>query len=347
MLADVAVTRPGLMLSGLVQAAVAGNAEEIRFLIGASEIRAKIHYPSTSWPNARVQSHIARSIAVAQLLRASEISWECGGEKRCFTEIKETEPVVPNRGLCIFRFASRPASFWEGLRELLGIRHRAHKELYERCLFCPVPVFVDGVRVNNPAPIRRGAGCEVITLAPPGAPPGLVILTPTQARLGFGLISIAGRTFKSEPDLYGQTLILEETGEPQFETHTLPEALGVTVAKLFQPYVDDGGYVHEITRERTDWLNAAPFLARWDKHFECFRARRWLRLTDEKRPSAWRPIVDGVQLDDVVIPNSPAGCLVIENVSELDPQWSESRAQELIRELARFYESWQFFRQSA
>ncbi|MFN8612075.1 MAG: hypothetical protein U0931_31310 [Vulcanimicrobiota bacterium] len=315
-LARLSQAQPGLMLGKLVQAAVAGAAHSLAFTIGSNEIRACLDFTSAVTNLGRVQKHLAMAVALAQVVQPSELSWQSGGQKYSLVDPAHSPDDLAIRGPSVFSFRARPTSFWDGLKELLGQRHNSAQFVYERCLRCPVPVSIDARPVNNPTwSIQGDLQCDLVELAPPEAEPRQIILASTQQLNGYGTTWLNDQRFTADPLRPHQPVVmLDVPAQPEIVTAaTLSD--GLLLAKSFEMVreYDDGSY-REVERvlSRTVWLNHAPYLSQSQ-----LRARTWARMLRRSLPSTLFPVLDGLQLDKVSLPNCPPGCTVIRAVSDL------------------------------
>ena len=202
-LSKLAELEPGLMLGKLVQAAVVAQASQVRFAVGAGDLVAKINFPETARADQEVQEHMATVFALAQGLRPRELTWLCGGITRNFVGPATGDGPLATEGLAVFRFG-RPASLWQELRALVVARRDAAALLRQRAYLCPIPVFVDAVRINDPTRAGISSGLEVIQLLRRGGLPRGWLGAPSPHALGARTVCLAGQTFQ-DPTSFGAT----------------------------------------------------------------------------------------------------------------------------------------------
>ena len=336
-LSKVAELEPGLMLGKIIQAAVVAQATQVRFAVSARDIVAKINFPESARTDQEVQEHMATAFALAQGLRPRELTWTCGGVTRSFVGRVSGEGALRTEGLAVFRFEGRYPSLWEELRAMVVARRDAACLLRERAYLCPIPVFVDAVRVNQPAQAGIQPGCDILQLSRRGILPRNQVLAPSPRACRAQKVLLGEQTFQGKTS-FGEepspmhplkTLILEGTQNPraaereiplqeQLDLRSVVTSPGLALCNQVQR---SDGLLNRITRQ-TDWLNPEAHLSpetTRESFDPTLYAQRWIsRLDKVQLPSELWPVQDGLLLNKVLLPNCPVGFRVIMPVREMN-----------------------------
>ena len=329
-LAKVGELEPGLMLGKLIQAAVVARATQVRFALSARDIVCKINFPESARTDQEVQEHMATAFALAQGLRPRELTWTCSGVTRGFVGRVSGEGALRTEGLAVFRFEGRYASLWEELRALVVARRDAACLLRERAYLCPIPVFVDAVRVNHPARAGIYPGCEILQLSRRGALPRSQVLAPCPWACQAQTVVLEGKTYRGESS-FGlpvsplhppKTVLIEGAEKPQVSERQIapgerPDLRGIITSPgvaLCSYSERDYDSVSRILQQ-TDWLNPDAYLSpetTLARTNPTFYARRWISLLDkvQGKSELW-PVQDGLLLNKVLLTKCPSGFRVI------------------------------------
>lgn len=330
---SVARLEPGLLLGKLIQAAVAARATQIRFTLEREGVQAKINFPETARTDQRVQQYLATSIALGQALGPRELSWEARGERRGFARRESSDGWLVTEGLCVFRFTGPQLGFWEGLKQSLSGRHSMHALAHRRAYLCPIPVYLDGARLNAPAPPRRLKQClDAVHLASLDVPcgqrmsiPPICDLEPRTARIGgkdyVGKMSFATYSDKNHLLLDGcvapevRRREVPQGMNPASRGHLRPPAGGMVLCNVCEPRAD----LEPRVFHQWEWLNAGPYLnmaTTPQGQVPHLSARRWFRLGSGEASELW-PLQDGLLLNPIELRRVPAGAHIVMPVGDM------------------------------
>ncbi len=340
-LAKVSQLEPGLMLGKILQAAVVARATQVRFAVSARDIQAKINFPEAARTDQEVQEHMATAFALAQGLRPRELSWQCGGLTRQFTGRVSGEGALKTEGLAVFRFEGRYPSLFEEIASWVVARRDAACLLRERAFLCPIPVFLDAVRVNAPESARLQPGCEVVQLALKGGLPRNRVIAPcprlaqAQAvwldnRVVRGYLSFGERP---DPRFPPKSFIFEgaegvQMAERQLGPHAVVDSRATLAANhgpgtlALTNHSSGHGQVPVTVSSQWEWLNADAYLSletTRESYLQTLCARRWISLfPDQKQQSELWPVQDGLLLNKIPLTRCAGGCRVVVPVREVN-----------------------------
>ena len=333
-LTSVARLEPGLLLGKLIQAAVAARASQIRFTVEREGVQAKINFPETARTDQRVQQYLATAVALGQTLSPRELSWEARGQRREFARRESTDGWLTTEGLCLFRFTGPRLGFWESLKESLSSRHSMHALAHRRAYLCPIPVYLDGARLNAPAPPRHlKESLDAIQVASIDVPlgqrmsiPPLCDLQPRKVRIldrdYVGKMSFSAYSDKNSVVLDGCVAPEVRFREiprgitPASRGHLRPAAGGMVLCNFCEPRPELPPQV----LHQWEWLNAGPYLNQAttpQSQVPHLSARRWIRLSGEKEVSELWPLQDGLLLNPVELKRVLPGVQVIMPVGDM------------------------------
>lgn len=328
-LAKVSQLEPGLMLGKILQAAVVARAAQVRFAISARDVQAKINFPDSARTDQEVQEHMATAFALAQGLKPRELSWQCGGLTRQFTGRVSGEGALKTEGLAVFRFEGRYPSLLEEIYSWVVARRDAACLLRERAFLCPIPVFLDAVRVNAPDAARILPGCEVVQLARRGKAPRDRVLAPCPSRCRAQVVGLNERVmfgknaFGEVPDprYPPKAYILEGAEQPQVEERKFGFGESAPGLVLTNQVIGSQNTVFE-TSSQWEWNNPDPYLSpetTRESYWPTLCARRWISLfPNQSQPSELWPVQDGLLLNKLPLTRCPGGCRVIVPVREMN-----------------------------
>jgi hypothetical protein len=333
-LTSVARLEPGLLLGKLIQAAVAAQATQIRFTLEREGVLAKIHFPEKARTDQRVQHYLATAVALGQALGSRQLYWEASGQRRQFARRESSDGWLNTEGLCLFRFLGPQLGFWESLKLSLSGRHSMHALAHRRTYLCPIPVYLDGVRLNAPRPPRPISNCfEAIGLAARDTPCGQRMSIPPICDLEPRRVRIGGKDYTGKQS-FGvgrdqNSVLLEGCREPEVRGrdipygfspasrgHLRPAAGGVVLCNVCDHIGED---LTLIVRHQWEWLNAGHYLnsaTALQGHVPHLNARRWIRLGSIGTSELW-PIQDGLLLNPIELKRIPPGAQVILPVGDL------------------------------
>ena len=333
-LSNVARLEPGLLLGKLIQAAVAAGATQIRFTVEREAVQAKINFPERARTDQRVQQYLASAVALGQSLSPRELFWECAGKRRHFAQKQSTDGWLDTEGPCLFRYLAPALGFWEGLKSSIFGRNSMHNLVHRRVYLCPIPVYLDGARMNAPrAPSQAREGLEAILLAsldvPSGqrmAMPPLCDLEPSRVRIGehrcSGSNSFGGSRSSTFAFLEGAVQPEVKRREnpqrlsPASKGHLRAEGGGVVLCNSTSYGADSCPQVHY----QWEWSNSLAYLSSWTTpqgQVPHLCARRWIRLGTNLASQLW-PVQDGLLLNPIELKRLPAGTQVIMPVGDLN-----------------------------
>ena len=332
-LSNVARLEPGLLLGKLIQAAVAAGATQIRFTVEREAVQAKINFPERARTDQRVQQYLATAVALGQALSPRELFWEAHGERRHFAHKQSTDGWLTTEGYCVFRFLGQAVGFWEGLKSSIFGRQSMHELVHRRAYLCPIPVYLDGARMNAPAePAAAREGLEAILLASLDVPssqrmaiPPLCDLQPWRVKIGErqypGMNSFGGdrkRTFACLEGAFQPEVRHRENPHglsPVSKGHLRPDGGGMVLCNS----TIYGGLVPEINYQ-WEWTNCVPYLRTWTTpqgQVPHICARRWIRMGTDLPSQLW-PVQDGLLLNPIELARLPLGVQVIMPVGDLN-----------------------------
>lgn len=340
-LAKVSQLEPGLMLGKILQAAVVARATQVRFAVSAYDIQAKINFPETARTDQEVQEYMATAFALAQGLRPRKLSWQCGGLTRHFTGRVSGEGALKTEGLAIFRFEGRYPSLFEEIRSWVVARRDAACLLHERAYLCPIPVFLDAVRVNAPEAAKILPGCEVVQLALRGGLPRHRVIAPCPRQCRSQVVWLneqvvrGGKAFGETPDprFRPKAYILEGADAPQLTERnftayeyvdsrpTLAASHGPATLVLSNTTNGRTESLNHVSSQ-WEWNNADAYLSldtTRESYLQTLCARRWISLfPNESQQSELWPVQDGLLLNKVPLSRCVGGCRVIVPVREMN-----------------------------
>ncbi|MBN9420779.1 hypothetical protein ABS71_19320 [bacterium SCN 62-11] len=356
-LAKVSQLEPGLMLGKIVQAAVVARATQVRFAVSARDIVAKINFPESARTDQEVQEHMATAFALAQGLRPRELTWTCAGLTRQFTGRVSGEGALKTEGLAVFRFEGRYPTLWEEIRSWVVARRDAACLLRERAYLCPIPVFLDAVRLNHPGGSTGKQGAEVVQVTLRGGVPRERVLAPCPRSCSAQVVGIGDQVLRGknafwhtpDPRFPLRTYILEGADRPRVSEPGSGTFVLTNIAHFNQnsglPYVS----------KQWEWDNPDPYLSpetTLESQFPSLCARRWISLfPDTKLESELWPVQDGLLLNKLPLSRCPGGARVIMPVREMnldldqlnvlqDERFQEIQ-EELMTELPRLRAHWE------
>lgn len=359
-LAKVSQLEPGLMLGKLVQAAVVARATQVRFSVSARDIQARINFPETARTDQEVQEHMATAFALAQGLRPRELSWRCGGLTRQFTGRVSGEGALKTEGLAIFRFEGRYPTLLEEIYSWVVARRDAACLLRERAYLCPIPVYLDAVRINAPAAAQIRPGCEVVQLSRRGVPPRQRVLAAPPSQCWPQVVWMDGQTLRGK-DAFGRAMdprfppkayILEGAEGPEIRERKVVDCSAGLVLTNQTRILESGVFC---VLSQWEWHNPDAYLSpetTLESAFPSLCARRWISLShDQTQQSELWPVQDGLLLNKVPLTRCPGGCRVIVPVREMNLDLDQLNIlqdevfqllqDELVTELARLRALWE------
>lgn len=310
-LAQLARLEPELMLGKLVQAAVAGKASQVRFRVRRQSLEADIHFPPGP-ASAKTRGYLKLALAWASYQEPRQLSWSCGSCQ---------EPEAS--GSCHFVFESR---VWEQLRALVTGRRNYHIFLSERTYLCPVPVYLDSVLVNRiPASLFNNAS-EVLRALPSATgflAPSLSLFEASSVHIGD---QQAARHASDHRGIGQRPVVVEGVPDARLESKSLHsefqpepwlpyEAEDVLLCASCENFGTSGWKV----LEQWEWRNAQAYLSEIGSP-RFTKVDRWVSfryLSYRQDPCELWPVLDGVLLEMVLLPEGPPGCRVIQAVDGL------------------------------
>lgn len=333
-LTTVARLEPGLLLGKLIQAAVAAQASQIRITVEREGVQAKINFPERARTDQRVQQYLATAVALGQALAPRELFWEARGQRRPFANRESSDGWLTTEGLCVFCFVGPKLSFWEGLKLSLTGRHSMHTLVHGRAYLCPIPVYLDGARMNEPRPPRQVKdSLDAFHLASVDVPCGQRMSAPPVCDLAPRCARIldqdyVGRT-SFQVNFDKNSVLIEGCVAPEVALrhvpagmypasrgHLRPAAGGMVLCNLCKARSELSPRVEH----QWEWLNAGPYLNQATTpqgQVSHLHARRWIRLGGDDTSSELWPLQDGLLLNPLELRRCPKGAQVIMPVGDL------------------------------
>jgi hypothetical protein len=359
-LAKVSQLEPGLMLGKIVQAAVVARATQVRFAVSARDIVAKINFPESARTDQEVQEHMATAFALAQGLRPRELTWKCGDRLRSFTGRVSGEGALQTEGLAVFRFEGRYPTLWEEIRSWVSARRDAASLLLERAVLCPVPVYLDAVRINEPKKLVSWPGGEVVQVTARSAGLRERILAPGPSDCFAQVVRVADEVLRGknafwrtpDPRFPPKAYLLEDAQTPKIEElGKYQTQRGMALTNQTQVGLDN---VPRLLKQ-WDWTNPDAYLSPETTRLgesSMLCARRWISLLpDSKQPSELWPVQDGLLLNKVPLSRCVGGCRVIvpvrnlnldlDQLNMLQDDFFQELQDELVSELPRLRALWE------
>lgn len=313
--AELARQEPGLMLGRLLQVAVAWNARSVHFIIESNDLEVRIKHGGAS-PIPIMEDYLKGAFLLAAALEPSDTRWTHG----------ETEAR--------YRYYERHLAFWEALKRELFKRTRYHPWLFQHCRFCPIPVFLDGCRLNNPFPLE--GSLQVMEVVPASTPTRHRLIAPSPRGLGSTKTCLDGKCYQGinsfgtiSPEPWrggGQTLWLE--GPKKVKVEKRP-ALGpghdhVTLVTEYTMQE-----FHHQTVAQWDWLEAGDYRSPATTPTTSpthMNVRYWLSHDPQARyPATLHPVRDGLLLESVSLDDFPKGSRLVLATPDLTLDVEERR----------------------
>lgn len=331
-LTTVARLEPGLLLGKLIQAAVAARASQIRFTVEREGVQAKINFPERARTDQRVQQYLATAVALGQALAPRELFWEARGERRHFAQRQSSDGWLTTEGLCIFRFEGPKLSFWEGLKLSITGRHSMHSLVHQRAYLCPIPVYLDGARMNAPRPPRPSNDClDAIYVAAADVACGQRISIPPICDLASRCARVAGQDYVGKAS-FGRhndrnAVLLDGCQAPEVRCREIPRGMAPASRGHMRPAAgavvlcnvcDTHGELMRV-QQQWEWLNAGPYLNQATTpqgQVPHLSARRWIRMGGDGTSELW-PVQDGLLLNPLELRGAPVGVQAILPVGDL------------------------------
>lgn len=306
-LTKVAELEPGLILGKLLQAALLAGVTQVRLQLHSRIVQARLSLATPDAQADQVQQELTYAFALARALKPEKASWETSSGH---LNLLESFAEIPVGHVCTFKLHFRGGSLWQQLKELIKSRTLFHSFVHQRLGFYPVPLFLDGVRINGSPwpktpdwPPRQVHTVHLVDADRPLETLWTYRIPRIQlflARLYLGKEYIHGGE--------GLTLVLK--GPETFELDTFPvgDPSMVAVAPGKTP-----GTMRMWTgshRYRAQGTTADPDQV----DFFCQRWIAW--KTDEEKAEIW-PIRHGLLLNPIEIPWAPKGVRVVVGVHSL------------------------------
>lgn len=297
---DLARQEPTLMLGRLLQVAVAWNARAVRFIIEENDLEVRIQHSGTP-PLPIMEEYLKDAFMLAAALEPADTRWTNGeGEAR-------------------YRYYERRLGFWESLRRGLTRRTRHHSWLFERCRFAPIPVYLDGCRLNDPGPIQ--GTLQVMEVVPASQLPRQRLVAPSPRGLCSALTHLAGQKYAGTLSFGGgsNTLWLEGPKKVKVEKH---DAIGpgpdyVTLVNE----CEDRGEQGWKTVRQWDWMEATNYRSPATTPTTSplhMVARYWLSYDPRATyPAVLHPVRDGLLLEPLTLDSLPKGTTLVLSTPDL------------------------------
>lgn len=163
-----ALPEPGLWVVKMLQAAVASEAPEIHFKFGKREVEVRFRNPgweaetllsqllSALTPEEPALRHIFAGVLGAAMGFSQEITWRCGSSSVLVDKDGPRSQPEEHGGENFCLVAKRPRRspigsglFSSPIRYLFKQTAQEYKSLIERSRVCPIPLFIDGRKVES------------------------------------------------------------------------------------------------------------------------------------------------------------------------------------------------------
>ena len=342
--------QPALFLAKLVQAGVVSQAREVRIQIGAETVMIKIvpTAEESTWRRmpelmngqqeheTRLSQHVLQSFALAKALNPRELSFEyrANGEFGYHLDLLTANGVPTSFGkdwnqheppYVIVRFRhGLPPGFWAGLVASLRPRANYHSFMAQRCCFSPVPVFVDGARINNP--LSHDALVHRVYLKDSHKATSFFPVAAPKA-VGAGTVWLAGqvysgtthdRCFLYEIRNVEHARVEARTFGPQERPGRYAQPLqgGTILVSRFEE-VPSGEYVFPFVREQSEWLDCRSLLPRLTPSGSTTYLASNCWLSCAPGGGAYLlPIQDGFLMDKINLAQWPSGSRAVVVLSD-------------------------------
>jgi len=328
---ELARREPSLMLGRLLQVAVAWNARSVHFIIDSNDLEVRIKHGGTS-PVPVMQDYLKSAFMLAAALEPSDTRWTLAEDE------------------ARYRYYEKRLGFWEGLRRDLLKRTRHHTWLFEHCRFSPIPVFLDGCRLNDPSP--REGSLQVMEVVPASDLARHRIIAPSPRALGSTRTFLDDKCYSARNlphannwNRASQVLWLEGPKKVKVEQHG-PQGPGSDYVTL----VNESGFWGSGSESGSqwDWMEAGNYRSPATTPTTSAThmvVRYWLSHSPGANyPATLHPVRDGLLLESVTLDDFPPGSRLVMATPDLALDLEERRViqdeafQSLVKPIQRRFE---------